>query len=101
MRNKQILLSVVLAAAIATPAAASDVGKGQNIYRKHCSICHGNNGKAVMAGAPDFNRGRGLFKSDHDLLKRIQTGRNACPAYRGILSEQKIFDVIAYIRTLR
>jgi mono/diheme cytochrome c family protein len=86
---------------IAGQAAASDIKNGQKIYRQNCSSCHGNNGQAVMAGAPDFNRGRGLFKSDHELLKRIQLGKNACPAYRGILSEQKIFDVIAYIRTFR
>ena len=40
------------------------------------------------------------MQSDQALLKRIQGGKNACPAYRGILSEQQTFDVIAYIRTL-
>ena len=53
-----------------------------------------------MAGVPDFNRPGSLLQSDKSLLTRIQSGKNACPAYRGILTEQKIFDVIAYIRSL-
>jgi mono/diheme cytochrome c family protein len=81
-------------------SVASNTNNGQKIYKLHCVMCHGDNGKSVMAGAADFNRGEGLFQSDHRLLERIQSGKNACPAYRGILTEQKIFDVIAYIRTL-
>jgi len=79
---------------------ASDVGNGRQIYQRHCAMCHGQNGNSVMAGAPNFNRSEGLFQSDHSLLKRIKSGENACPAYRGILREQEIFDVIAFIRTL-
>ncbi len=79
---------------------ASNFDNGRKIYQQHCAMCHGNNGNSVMAGAANFNRGEGLFQSDYSLLARIKSGKNACPAYRGILSEQKIFDVIAYIRTL-
>jgi mono/diheme cytochrome c family protein len=79
---------------------ASDIGNGRQIYQRHCAMCHGQNGDSVMAGAANFNRGEGLFQSEYSLLARIKSGKNACPAYRGILSEQKIFDVIAYIRTL-
>lgn len=63
-------------------------------------MCHGINGQSTMAGASNFNRGEGLFQSDQKLLERIKNGKRACPAYRGILTEQKIFDVIAYVRTL-
>ena len=91
---------VILAVFFANSLKASDVNNGREIYHKHCAICHGQNGQSLMAGAPDFNRGQGLFKSDYSLLERIQSGANACPAYRGILTEQKIFDVIAFIITL-
>ena len=53
-----------------------------------------------MAGVPDFDRPGSLMQSEKTLLTRIQSGKNACPAYRGILREQEIFDVIAYIRSL-
>ena len=79
---------------------ASDINNGQKIYKQHCVICHGASGQGTMAGAPDFKRGEGLFQSDQKLLTRIKNGKKACPAYLGILTEQKIFDVVAYIRTL-
>ncbi len=89
-----------MALALSTPLAASDANSGSKIYRTYCAQCHGANGKSVMAGAPDFDRPGSLLKSDGSLLTRIQSGKNACPAYRGILSEQQIFEVIAFIRTL-
>lgn len=78
---------------------ASDTNLGRSIYQRHCVMCHGATGTATMAGAPDFNRGQGLRRSDRMLLERIRAGKNACPAYRGILDEQQILDVVAYIRT--
>ncbi|MEE8379637.1 MAG: c-type cytochrome, partial [Gammaproteobacteria bacterium] len=97
---KKLILVMLLMPFVSNTLLASNTGNGQKIYQQHCVKCHGVNGKSVMAGAAEFNRGEGLFQSDHGLLERIQSGNNACPAYRGILTEQKIFDVIAYIRTL-
>ena len=82
------------------PGYASDINEGRKIYQQNCSICHGLDGNSTMANAANFKRGEGLFQSDQSLLKRIQNGERACPAFRGILTEQKIFDVIAFIRTL-
>lgn len=96
--RSSILLIITLQ--ITNTVQAADVNLGRNIYQQHCAMCHGVNGTASMAGAPDFKRGEGLMQSDHTLLKRIQVGKNACPAYRGILTEQQIFDVIAFVRAL-
>jgi cytochrome c6 len=92
-----ILLLILILPAI---AQSSDVSKGQSIYQQRCSMCHGPTGKGSMAGSPNFKRREGLLQSDQSLLKRIQAGKNACPAYQGILTDQKIYDVIAYIRTM-
>jgi len=101
MISRNALLAAAIFVLIFTNTLlASNFDNGRKIYQRHCAICHGNNGNSVMAGAANFNRGEGLFQSDYSLLARIKSGENACPAYRGILSEQKIFDVIAYIRTL-
>lgn len=85
---------------VANQPGASDVNLGRKIYQRHCVICHGNDGSGSMAGAPDFKRGQGLMQSDQSLQARIQSGKNACPAYRGILDQQDTLDVIAFIRTL-
>jgi len=100
MRNLLLVSWLALALATSFPLAASDLANGGKLYRAHCAKCHGGNGKSVMAGVPDFDRPGSLMQSDQSLLPRIQSGKRACPGYRGILSEQEIFDVIAFIRTL-
>lgn len=52
-----------------------------------------------MPGAPSFDRGDGLLRPDFTLLASIRAGKNAMPAFRGILSDRDIMDVIAYLRT--
>lgn len=80
--------------------SASNTFEGQNIYQRHCFMCHGMQGMSTMASAPSFKRGDGLFKSDLSLMKHIKTGKSACPPHIGLLNDQQIFDVIAYLRTL-
>ena len=100
MKYKQLLLIVsIFALSWDIPATASDINIGRGIYQRHCVSCHGTNGSPAMAAAPDFRRGQGLMQSDQALLRRIQKGEKACPAFRGILDDQQILDVIAYIRT--
>ena len=79
--------------------AASTV-EGQKIYERNCAMCHGAQGVSVMASAPSFKYGEGLFASDLSLVEHIQKGKNACPAFIGLLREQQTYDVIAYLRTL-
>jgi cytochrome c6 len=81
-------------------AQAADINKGRALYASHCAICHGQSGRSAMAGTPNFDRGDGLLKPDSVLLVSIRSGKNASPAYQGILSDREILDVIAFLRTL-
>lgn len=78
----------------------ADIGRGQQLFATHCVICHGQGGRSVMPGAPNFDRGEGLLRPDFTLLAAIRMGKNAMPAYQGILADRDILDVIAYLRTL-
>lgn len=91
-----LMMIIVLA-----PARAADVIKGSQVYARHCAACHGPNGISVMPGAPHLARGERLMQSDLTLLAAFKSGKNAMPAYLGILSDREILDVIAYSRTLR
>ena len=82
------------------PTHAADIGKGQRIYSMHCAACHGPTGLAVMPGAPNFARNERLLQPDMSLLMSVRTGKNAMPAFMGILNDREILDVIAYLRTL-
>lgn len=83
------------------PAGAADISKGGQLYGLHCANCHGSSGIPVMPGAPNFQRSEKLLQPDTLLLAAIRRGRNAMPAYVGILRDQEIMDVVGYLRTLQ
>lgn len=101
-RSKLIaaLLVGLAAAAIGGDLHAADMFKGKQLYATHCAVCHGQTGVSRMPGAPNFARQEGILKPDFTLLSTIRSGRNAMPAFQGILSDRDIMDAIAYIRTL-
>jgi len=86
---------------VALPVSAANPQQGSKFYTKNCQNCHGATGVAQMPGLPDFSRGQGLLSSDNDLMQFIRNGRGMMPAFRGLLSDRDILDVIAYLRTLR
>ncbi|HKJ22850.1 MAG TPA: cytochrome c [Gammaproteobacteria bacterium] len=94
-----ILLIAALAAGVSVGYAA-DPTNGQKIYNQQCASCHGSDGRGAMPGVPNFTLGMALMKSDNSLANTISVGKNVMPGFEGILSEQDIYDVIAYIRTL-
>lgn len=98
---KRALAAAVLAWALVAPAGAADVFKGRETYAMYCASCHGPAGVAVMPGAPNFARGERLMQPDAGLLGAIRGGRNAMPAFAGVLRDQEILNVIAFLRTLR
>lgn len=81
-------------------AMAADVFEGRKVYSQYCEGCHGPDGRGVLADVPDFTFGEGVMRSDFALLASIRDGKGVMPAYRGLLKEQEILNVIAYIRTL-
>jgi cytochrome c6 len=92
-------LAALAAAAPAAPAA--DIFKGRELYAKHCELCHGPDGRGTLAGAPDFTRSAGLLRPDLDLVQYLRSGRGAHLAYQGILRNEQLLDVVAYLRTLQ
>jgi cytochrome c6 len=93
-------LMVLWCALAAGTAQGADSIKGQQLYAANCAICHGPNGRAVVPGAPNFDRGETMLRPDAMLLAAIRAGKNAMPAYQGRMAERDIMNVIAYLRTL-
>lgn len=103
MKNIDLALTALLLALLAaTPSVrAADVNNGRQIYNLHCAGCHGLTGVSVMPSAPNVARGAVLLQPDAAIRVSIRGGKNAMPAYAGILKDGEILDVIAYMRTLR
>jgi len=95
-----LLLSCAMLIAI-PQAIAGDPVKGGKTYNQLCKKCHGASGKSTFPGVADFSRGEGLMVADDELLQKIKAGQGMMPAFRGILKDDDISDVITYLRKLR
>jgi mono/diheme cytochrome c family protein len=80
---------------------AADTTNGQTIYSQHCTGCHGQDGSGTMPGMPDFARGEALFQPDPRIADAVRSGKGVMPGFQGLLSEDDILDVVAYLRTFR
>ena len=97
---ERAIAAAALSAAAAGPALGADIAQGGRVYNTHCAACHGQQGVSIMPGAPNFARNERLIQPDMMLATAVRNGRNAMPAYIGVLTEREIFDVVAYLRTL-
>jgi cytochrome c6 len=92
----------LLAFACASAAAqGADINKGRTLFTSHCAGCHGPNGMGLLPGTPNFRQGQVLMRPDSMLVESIRAGRNAMPAFRGMLTDAQLLDVVAFLRTLQ
>lgn len=103
-----LLINLVVGAALAVGALApsglalaADVAQGQRLYQIHCAACHGARGQSLIPNAPNFSRGERLMQADFALMATIKSGKVSMPAFAGVLRDQQILDVIAFLRTLQ
>jgi cytochrome c6 len=94
------LLITLLLAFVTGYTYAGDIDKGRKLYAKFCVTCHGADGVNVMPDAPNFAYSERLLRPDTFILTSIKQGKNAMPAYQGMLKDEDIMDVIAFLRTL-
>lgn len=91
---------VTISAGLSGAVYAADEIEGKKIYEAHCAACHGSDGFSIMPDAPNFARSEQLLRPDSFVRDAIKEGGGAMPAYQGILTDEQILDVIAYMRTL-
>ena len=101
------------AAAAASPTTAGDAVAGKKIFDSICSACHGPEGKGVEGLGKDFTTSEFVAgKTDEELVAFIKVGRDpsdplnttgvAMPPKAGnpALTDQDLYNVVAFIRTL-
>ncbi len=116
MAARIIVFLVVMLLAGQAMAAASDADRGEAIYAQRCMWCHGEEGDGEGEGAErllprprDLSMAQYKIKTtgfedfvpnDSDLQRMIGNGMpgTAMPGWSDVLSEQDIWDVIAYIK---
>ena len=88
------------------PDQSGDVARGQILFAKYCTGCHGFDGEGgryrFLRGPDpaDLTSPSTRRKPDADLLKTIHDGRPNMPPWNVSLSEKERRDVLAYVRTL-
>jgi len=81
-------------------------GRGARIFMRTCAGCHGADGRgALRAGLlkpprdltnPEFQ----VHMSNEQLRHSIRIGKGQMPAFGGLMPDDEIADVIAFVRTL-
>jgi mono/diheme cytochrome c family protein len=81
--------------------------RGERIFQRTCSPCHGADGRkstAALGFNPpprDFsNREFQLSTSDEQLKRSIRHGKGQMPAFGGILADSDVDAVILFVRNL-
>jgi mono/diheme cytochrome c family protein len=81
---------------------------GLALYTKNCASCHGKTGmgdgvkaRTLKDFPGDFSKAEFQSLSDGDIHYKTKTGRGDMPKYEGKLSDDDIWNVVNYIRTLK
>jgi mono/diheme cytochrome c family protein len=96
------VLAGVLGAYGQTPSPPQD---GRWIYRHKCGGCHGLDGKGQTTMGKeekmrDLTSAEVQSQTDTEMIRVIANGRGRMPAYQLILGDERMQDVVAYIREL-
>lgn len=89
-------------------ADAATIAAGKTVYVKECQSCHGKKGKGDGPSAKDLDIPAGDFskatmqsQSDGALFWKTSEGRKPMPSFKKKLTEEKIWQTIIYMRTLK
>jgi mono/diheme cytochrome c family protein len=95
------VLQAPRAQASARSTATADAGK--STFLDKCAMCHGNDGPGTATGkslgAPNLGSAQVQKLTTQELIKVATDGIKSTPPFKNTLSEQRIRDVIAYVRT--
>ena len=90
------------------PKSAESIARGKSIFEHDCVVCHGPGGHGdgvAVAALPA--RPKDLTKlapppifPDGVIAYRIINGKNLMPAWKGMLSDNDVWDLINFIRSL-
>lgn len=83
-----------------TQPVQGDITRGEQVYMKNCTTCHGTKGEGVNAPAL-ANPSALAHNTDEFIRHAIREGRQDTPmqAYKGILSNDDINNVTAFLRS--
>ena len=90
------------------PRSAESIARGRQLFGKNCAVCHGPEGRGdgeVAAALPQRPEDLASIAPppifpDGVVAYRIINGVNMMPAFKSTLSENEIWDLLNFIRSL-
>ncbi|HEY5332058.1 MAG TPA: cytochrome c, partial [Solirubrobacterales bacterium] len=79
----------------AAAAGAVNAEAGKEVFAENCSVCHGATGHGGNGG-PDLTT-MPLAKTQAGAEGQVTNGGGGMPAFKGVLSEEEIANVAAYV----
>ncbi len=105
MQRLLFIFSITALLACSTAAEPQPVASGevstadaQRLYVMKCSLCHGDQGNLMVAGAPDLTASR---MSLDERIAYITYGKGTMPPQKGILTADEIKAIALYIESFR
>ncbi len=101
------LMIVITSSALAVTPPGNPM-HGQKLYKQHCLRCHGakldGNGPdadSLRVRPTNFHTYLTLARGTRELEEALRQGRNLTPmhAWDPVLTDQEVYDLVAYIRS--
>jgi mono/diheme cytochrome c family protein len=92
------------------PVAVGDASTaaGKTLFAKTCAACHGKTGlgdgpkaKSLKTAPTDFSKAESQNQTDGEHFYKTKTGRGDMPKYEGKLTDDDIWNIVNYMRTLK
>lgn len=91
------LLMLACSGASGEGVEAKGASRGEQLYRMHCVLCHGKDGKLGFNGAKDLTTSS-LTKEQ--MVRQVTEGKGKMMPYRNVLTPKEIEAVVDYTRGL-
>jgi len=100
IQRRSSIAGLVLTTAIlmACSDSASTGTDGQDLFEKNCKLCHGKDGKKMLAGAPDLSLSEMTKAQRMDI---IANGKGTMTPFRDRLSPEQVEAVADYLEKLK
>lgn len=89
-------------------AEDSGAASGETVYRTHCEVCHGSEGKGdgpaatgITPRPTDLTQSEWVrTNSDASVVAYLSTGEGAMPGFGRILTDQELQAIVAWLRQI-
>jgi mono/diheme cytochrome c family protein len=87
---------------------ATSIAAGQALWNKNCASCHGKTGlgdgvkaRTLDTPAGDFSKAAYQSLPDGEIFGKTKLGREDMPKYDGKLTDEDIWNIVNFTRTLK